>query len=399
MCERCRTTGPARLSSRGSRRKLWTVPPEYHCSLVGTCLSSEDIAWLCRRLGLVMATDARPYDVHRYFVERAGVDCPESRLMHKRLDENFAGALRRFARESTEEGWMALWEAAVASGSVAAAYWAVVSHTGIPDSVRVRAFADVHMLSHLMGGEARRQIRENQDLARRCADLEARLARNERVAAERLAEREARLAGKEARVRELESALAARSRPAAAEGAARGARRAERTERELASTRRRVSVERARARLAEAELERLRALFDRRAAGRAAAGTAAAGADAGPDANGGPDALPTDLAGQAILYVGGRLGVLPHIRATVEARNGQLLHHDGGMEQAARCLERLVERADVVVCPIDCVSHDACLRVKGLCRRLHKPFVPLRSTGASSFTRALGSLGRRSADA
>lgn len=91
-----------------------------------------------------------------------------------------------------------------------------------------------------------------------------------------------------------------------------------------------------------------------------------------------------DLGGQAILYVGGRPSLLPFLRAAVESRNGCLLHHDGGFEQATRCLEGLVERADVVVCPIECVSHDACLRVKGLCRRLAKPFLPVRSAGADT---------------
>jgi hypothetical protein len=48
-----------------------------------------------------------------------------------------------------------------------------------------------------------------------------------------------------------------------------------------------------------------------------------------------------------------------------------------------------VERADIVVCPVDCVSHDACLRVKSMCKQRGKPFLPLRNAGASSFHRAL----------
>ncbi|HEY0832874.1 MAG TPA: DUF2325 domain-containing protein, partial [Azospirillum sp.] len=105
-----------------------------------------------------------------------------------------------------------------------------------------------------------------------------------------------------------------------------------------------------------------------------------------------PQAVPRDLGGQAILYVGGRPGLVPRLRETVQTLNGDLLHHDGGVEQAAHCLEGLVERADLVVCPVDCVSHDACLRVKGLCRRMRKPFIPLRSSGATTFLRTLETL-------
>jgi hypothetical protein len=45
-----------------------------------------------------------------------------------------------------------------------------------------------------------------------------------------------------------------------------------------------------------------------------------------------------------------------------------------------------------VLCPIDCVSHQACLKVKALCRRCAKPFVPLRSSSATCFARAIEAL-------
>jgi hypothetical protein len=45
-----------------------------------------------------------------------------------------------------------------------------------------------------------------------------------------------------------------------------------------------------------------------------------------------------------------------------------------------------------VLCPIDCVSHQACLKVKALCRRRAKAFVPLRSSSATCFARAIEAL-------
>ena len=52
-------------------------------------------------------------------------------------------------------------------------------------------------------------------------------------------------------------------------------------------------------------------------------------------------------------------------------------------------LDALVGRADAVFCPIDCVSHQACLAAKQLCRRLDKPFVPLRTGSGTCLLRAL----------
>ena len=67
----------------------------------------------------------------------------------------------------------------------------------------------------------------------------------------------------------------------------------------------------------------------------------------------------------------------------------ELLHHDGGDEEGMHVLERLVGRADAVFCPIDCVSHQACLAAKQLCRRLDKTFVPLRTGSGTCFLRAV----------
>ncbi|MGQ9370654.1 DUF2325 domain-containing protein [Azospirillum sp. ST 5-10] len=384
MCERCAKPAKKTLIARRDRLQLWLIPQCFHCTIVGTCFNHDDMTKLSRRLDLRVAPDARAYDVHRHFVQAAGEAGPAAKLMQKLLDEKHGGTVRRFARETTEAGLLARWEEAVAAGNVAGALWAVMTLAAVPEEVRQRAYGDVHMMSHLMGGETRQRLRTVQEAERRCAELEARLLRSERAAADKLAE-------KDERIRQLEVALAERRRATTARSATATAtvgRRTARTEREVETLRRRVASERARARHAEAEADRLRRLFD--AVPGPALRPALAAAD--PD-TGSREEAPSNLDGRAILYVGGRPGLMPHLRAAVESRNGCLLHHDGGIEQASRCLEGLVERADVVVCPIDCVSHDACLRVKGICRRLRKPFLPLRSAGASTFARALGALG------
>jgi len=42
-----------------------------------------------------------------------------------------------------------------------------------------------------------------------------------------------------------------------------------------------------------------------------------------------------------------------------------------------------------VLCPVDCVSHGACLRAKTFCKRTAKTFVPLRSASLSSLAAGL----------
>jgi hypothetical protein len=89
-----------------------------------------------------------------------------------------------------------------------------------------------------------------------------------------------------------------------------------------------------------------------------------------------------------VLYVGGRSGQTALLReAAARCGAAELLHHDA--EQGAALLPGLVHRADLVVFPVDCVSHDAAQAVKRLCRQAGRPFLPLRSAGATSLMAAL----------
>jgi hypothetical protein len=96
------------------------------------------------------------------------------------------------------------------------------------------------------------------------------------------------------------------------------------------------------------------------------------------------------LDGLSLLYVGGRPNQLSHLRAFGEQHGANFLHHDGGIDDRSGLLAGLISRADLVMFPVDCVSHDAVLMVKRLCRQAAKPFVPLRGAGMSSFVAALG---------
>jgi hypothetical protein len=77
------------------------------------------------------------------------------------------------------------------------------------------------------------------------------------------------------------------------------------------------------------------------------------------------------------------------LRALAECCGAIFLHHDGGIEERSGLLPGLVSRADVVLFPVDCVSHAAMSLVKRLCQQAGKPFMPLRSAGLAPFCAAL----------
>src|SRR6185295_2139404 len=114
----------------------------------------------------------------------------------------------------------------------------------------------------------------------------------------------------------------------------------------------------------------------------------AALAEPAGDSKSEPEAT-VELHGLSLLYVGGRMDHVPRMRASAERRGATLAHHDGGVEESNGLLAGLIQRADAVLFPVDCVSHQATWLVKRLSRQAGKSFVPLRSAGLGAFLAAL----------
>jgi hypothetical protein len=101
------------------------------------------------------------------------------------------------------------------------------------------------------------------------------------------------------------------------------------------------------------------------------------------------------LDGRSFLYVGGRDCQVAHLRQIASNFGAELLHHDGGLREAVSRIDTVLPSVDCVFCPIDCISHDACLRVKTGCKKFGKAFIPLRNGSKSSLERALNTMNER----
>ena len=121
----------------------------------------------------------------------------------------------------------------------------------------------------------------------------------------------------------------------------------------------------------------------------AATALGAAPSAARPAAAAAAEPADADLNGRCVLYVGGRDRGAARFRRAVEQRNGRFVHHDGGLEQDRRQLDQLLPGADLVMCPVDCVSHDAAARVKHYCKRHQTCLLFLGRASMSAFEQGL----------
>jgi len=197
--------------------------------------------------------------------------------------------------------------------------------------------------------------------------------RMESVLKAMIAERDRRIADLERQLAALRKQMAGPQEPAAA------APVAPRVEVKAPQAPRSVEVTKVKRRTGEAERKAMREKHRQQQQARQQDSDAQKGDKAG-------------LEGRSFLYVGGRDCQVAHLRQIASSYGANLIHHDGGLREAVSRIDNVLPSVDCVFCPIDCISHDACIRVKTGCKKWEKAFVPLRNGSKSSFERALQSM-------
>jgi len=375
------------------RRKLWDFATNLHCSIIGTCLSTAELRHILIKLGRKEAATASEHDLHTSGVLVASQRQDGAKLVHKALDRRHRVAINRFDKAKSADEVRAMWKEATQRGDIPGAYWAALSHPATDEALLREIFADVHMLSHLVGAANRADIRRLRQLESMNEELEATIRRQQ----DRL--RNA-VVSHDATIRQLRRALEERiveqrnsdARPSAEPGSEIWANliadlkrrlatveaRSERFGRELKECRSSLDAER----IVRAETEKRETRLQRELEQVEAGLTGLAGIDS-------PMRQAAPLSDLTLLYVGGKQAQIGHLRALAERSGALFLHHDGGIEERSGLLQGLISRADAVLFPVDCISHAAMSQVKRTCRQSGKPFVPLRGGGLAPFCAAL----------
>ena len=100
------------------------------------------------------------------------------------------------------------------------------------------------------------------------------------------------------------------------------------------------------------------------------------------------------LSGRCVLCIDGRAALYSEYRRAVEASGGNLLIYRSKPQRDAerQPLPALLEQADMVICPVDCVNHQAFYTVKRYCQYSGTPCVLLERSGLSTFQSGIAAL-------
>jgi hypothetical protein len=355
------------------RRRIWEISNQFHCSIVGTCLTASELRQLLVKIKLSGVEKETDHELHGRAVLLAGQRELASKLLQKALDRRHRSAIERFSKARSAEDLRSLWDEAVQRAEIPGGYWAVLTHPQATEDLVRHVFGEVHMLSHLVGAANRADIRRLRELERENAALQEKVARQQRQLRDAVVSREATIANLNDA---LSKALVLQHQDGTGPEPVDEAER-DTTARLVSDLRQRLDAEIRRHERTDQRLQKILAERDGERRQRQALQQKALELTGEIEsaelalarllpASETPDATPSDLAGLTLLYVGGRAHQVAWLRALAEQCSATFLHHDGGIDDRSGLLEAQVARADRTLFPVDLRQpqrrrcHEAC---------------------------------------
>ena len=406
------------------RKKIWQINPGYHCSVIGSCLSRRELKQIARKKVFAFESGLDSFAVHRSLSTIASDRLPKTRALNKILDTKFKASIKRYSGLSSDNEIRDEWKKDLKSGSgIPGAFWAIMTMATCGRDILDQVYGDCHMVSYDIfssysdnakttaslkkqieilqcsldktktsyqkerertrwelgelqksKGEFLRQKLVNEYLVKENKELKKKFERQQNGQENISLQNELDLLRKENETLKLNVLVNEEKLKFDLE-------RAERVDLQVDYLQDEMGTLKVLNTELQEEIMSLEEMFQLGMDSKAVCDSCEEKHINGCRGIG--------LSGKAVLYVGGRNNMVAHYREMVEKHGGIFLHHDGGKESSRSLLPKMLSGADAVLCPIDCVSHDACKCVKKICKRNSKPYVMMRSSGLSSLAKGL----------
>lgn len=378
------------------RKKIWEIDQAFRCSVVGMCLSVKEQRALCRKVGANIQAKS-DFGVHEMVVATMNGENPLSRKLENMLAKKYEDACSVYL-DMAENDFLDCWHRALESGDYGGLLW-VAAVRPLSNVALVDIFGSLHMAMH-EHAKMYYELRKARDAAEeKFFRLKNGAKKNEQQRLKLRAENE-RLRKALAHTSEQQEELHREQNAASEKLAAQSAKALRAEQSQLEEAKNEVLALQKQVEEKDAELLQLTEKFldldqeyhllrEEVEAHRAmhAAKPKAPAKPKGCSCS--PDCPSYDLCQKRILIVGGIERMESAYRKLVEDRGGILEYHAGHMKSGGKALENSVQRADLVLCPVNCNSHGACLMVKNLGKKYKKPVHMLPNFSLSTLARTV----------
>jgi len=376
--------------------RLWEIDHFFKCPAIGTCLNIAEQKQILKKAGISLKR-RNPFQIHETLVATSENENKISRKVDLKLGRKFRSEIEKFF-DLREDEFMRLWKAHFEGGEFEGIFWVAAIRPDLSPKSRRTIFGDIHMAMHL---GARRQNEARQALVNQQKNSqELTLRLKEASGTGRILRKEnKRLKDSLAKLQERNSSLEKEKL---------------RLEKEMAGLQNYSPLAQLRTENQDLHLQ-LRSLFkeiegyQRRLNGlQRQNGELESEVDRQREINGHlgeeietiitqfsnmnrcDETCPSfSLCRKRVLIVGGITKMEAFYRKLIEENGGVFEYHDGYTRGGTKDLDSRVRRADVVLCPVDCNSHNACSMAKRLGKKYKRTVKMLPGSGLSAISQAL----------
>jgi len=388
MCHKLSTYKIGQLISNrhlnNNRTKLWELDDNHHCAIIGTCLSIKEVRGLLKRLQ--RRDSYSDYQIHTIAVTAIEDNNALAKKIQKFLDRKFKAAILKIKTMNKSE-LIEEWKISMKNGDIIGMFWAIMTHSYTDADMKRKIYGDIHMLSHLSGASNRADLRRLQYLEKEQGNYVKDLEHG-KLKTYQLQTENNKLA---INIRHKDDQLTAVKKINVELLSSSNEESRKQLELQIKKLKKQINHQ-----IYEIEkykqtnfklIEQISPFENTEEIVPLPISLSEQQNDNCSQCN----FKDKDLCGLCVLYVGGKTNLTPHYRETIESKAGTFLYHDGGIEGNMQGLSKLLNRADMVICPVNCVSHRAYWQIKKACKKQNKPCEFLNSSGVSSLANTLES--------
>lgn len=373
---------------------IWCISPKYKYPVIGTCLSAEENKKIVKKAGFKVTNESL-YDLHLIIMTHLDNENPVSRKVDNYLKNKYRAILRELNVRTVDE-IKGLWRSEFENGVFDGLFFYIACNRSMPGDYTEEVFGAVHMMSHSFLERASRDKHKIRGLTCSLAVKDEEIAELKRrlrdLRKENLSLRETSEHSQK-RLASMEKSYFLSTKTESYQPIIEDNRRLREEVVLLEKARNSMETKLNDIEHRNRELESL--LAENSALNRhlkkdiedlASHFSMLNECHQSEDEQGGK---PLGLFSKRVLIVGGMTKIKHLYQHLVESSGGEFEYHDGYLKRGSKGLDRQVKHSDIIICPVNCNSHNACSKVKKLCQKHKKPLKILSNASISAITTAL----------
>ena len=383
-------------STKQLQQKSWMIKLYFKCPVIGTCLSLDEQNKILKKTGY-STKNFNAFKIHQTLVESLENENDISSRVDTYLNKKFHREVFKYLLID-ESAFLKEWKVHFDKGLIEGLLWVAATRADLSTSAICSIFGDIHMQMHLNSEQNRKdrhlltyQKEENRKLTQRLKEViqinRSFKKKKERIEKELVELKRINLSlGKEKNC--LERELSKWRKESEVEALEANNRQLQTEVEELSGV---IKDYQQKVKLLENQNNKLLSKFDSQKEMKGDLRKKTENViKFRHNLNQYDDKDPSlDLSNKHILIVGGITKLEVFYRKLIEEKGGIFEYHDGYMNGGINSLENKIRRADMVLCPVNCNSHNASSMVKRLAKKYSKSVQMLANSSLSRISQAL----------